>query len=242
MSRALLPLLILVAGAAPPPDESPFGAPAVSEAELADMSGGFSLPGGLDLSIVVRTETSVDGTLLLRSVYALDNGAPTVQLFAPAPGQTLATDRESADMSISAGSAGVQVIFDRQNGVSFVTSGPDPMTGIAVTTGPVAETMDDGLNPLPIGPGGSIQTAGGRVTLDELSAGARARIEGDKIDVSHLVGGAFGSIIANSGSDRAIDTMTTVSLDLRGATPENLGSALPRVEAIVLDSVRQLVR
>lgn len=234
--------MLLLAGAATPAvGENPFGAPAVSDAELSEMRGGFALPGGIDLSIVVRTETSVDGNLLLRSVYALDQGPATLQVFAPAPGQTVATGRGSAGSGDGEAPPAVWVMFDRDNGVSIGQAGAQPGGGLTVTTGPAAEAPDDGLAPLPIGPGGSIEVAGGTVSLQDLPRGTRARIEGDRIDVSHIVGGAFGSVIANSGSDRAIDTVTTISLDLNGATPANLGSALPRVESIALDAVRGLV-
>ena len=66
------------------------------------------------------------------------------------------------------------------------------------------------------------------------------RLEGDGLDITHLVGNALGSIIANTGSDRAIDTATTVGIDINGASPANLGSAMLRVEAIAIDSAIQM--
>lgn len=238
MKRALLTTLLLAA--APASAESPFGTP-VPDAELANMRGGIALPNGIDVSIAVRTETSVDGNLLLRSVYALANGPATLQLFAPAPGHNVKTGGGEASASSGGGDAGeVWVMFDRDNGATINARSGVP-AGVTVTSGPApSSTSDDGLSPLPIGPGGSIETAGGRVTLQELPAGARARIEGEKIDVSHIFGSAFGSVVANSGSDRAIDTMTVVSIDLRGATPDNLGSSVLQADALALDATRAL--
>ena len=51
------------------------------------------------------------------------------------------------------------------------------------------------------------------------------------------IGGAFGSAILNSGSDRTISTATTVSIDLRNAGPEVLGSALLRIEDVAIGAL-----
>ena len=52
------------------------------------------------------------------------------------------------------------------------------------------------------------------------------------IRIVHLTGNAIGSAIANMGSDRAIDTQTTLSIDLRNAGPDVLGSTMLRVEDV----------
>ena len=59
-------------------------------------------------------------------------------------------------------------------------------------------------------------------------------LTGADFSVTHFIGGAFGSAIANAGNDRTITTATTVSIDLRNAGPEVLGSALLRVEDVAL--------
>lgn len=232
-------LILMAAAASPGSAERAFGEP-VGDAELAATRGGFAIGNGMDVSMVVRTETSVDGQLLLRSVYALSDSAPSFELFAPAPGQNIATTSGGAGAGAGHAAPKILVTFDRQNGVE-IASRDTPRPNVTVTTGTAAAPRDDGLRPLPIAPGGSVQAAGGTVTLEELPAGAVARIDADRLQVSHIVGNAFGSVIANSGSDRAIDTMTTVSLSLNGVTPDNLGSSMMQVDALALDATRALV-
>jgi hypothetical protein len=57
------------------------------------------------------------------------------------------------------------------------------------------------------------------------------------IRIFHLTRNAIGSAITNTGSDRAIDTHTSVSIDLRNAGPDVLGSAMLRVEDVALGAL-----
>lgn len=218
-----------------------FAVAAVSDAELSDMRGGFSLPGGLEAIMAVQTETSVNGGLLLRSVYRIDQGPPTLQLYAPAVGQTVRAQAAGANAADRGAQGAVRVNFDRQNGFSISRQMGMPTTSVTVGLAkPGTETAPDNLQPLDLS-SGPVETAGGRVSVSELPQGVRARIEGDGIDASHLFGAAFGSVVANTANDRAIESATTITLDLRGATPMNLGSAMLRAEGVAADAVRQLV-
>lgn len=165
----LMPLLLLTAAGGTPAGVTPTtsDAPPVAETELASMRGGFSLGNGLDVALAVQTDTAVNGSLLLRTVFRAEDGKPTLTTLAP---------------STSA------------------------------------------------------------VEVRTTSQGQRVQAQGNAIDVTHLVGNAIGSIVANSGSDRSIDTTTNVSIDIRGTTPMNIGSTMFRVEALGIDAVRGLSR
>lgn len=217
-----------------------FAAPAVSDTELAQMRGGFRLPGGLEATMSVQTETSLNGGLLLRSVYRVDQGPPSLQVFAPRIGETVRSQASSGPHSASSTQGAINVNFDRQNGISIVRQMATPTSTISVGTNPASAQNSDGLPPLDLS-SGPVETAGGRVSVSDLASGVRTRIEGDGIDASHLFGAAFGSVVSNSGNGRAIDSSTTIALDLRGATALNLGSAMLRAEALGAESVRQLV-
>ena len=65
---------------------------------------------------------------------------------------------------------------------------------------------------------------------------AGVSLQGTDIRIVHLTGSAIGSAIANSGNDRAIDTLTTLSIDLSNAGPDVLGSAMLRVEGVAIDA------
>lgn len=218
-----------------------FASEPVSDAELSTMRGGFSLPGGLDVAMAVQTETSLNGNLLLRSVYKVDQGLPALQIFAPRVGETVRGTNVTAADQGDALQGRVSINFDRQNGVSISRQATTPIANVTVgSAAPTQEEAADGLQPLDLS-SGPVETAGGRVSLSSLPAGARARIEGDGIDVSHVFGAAFGAVVANTGSDRTVDTSTTLTLDLRGATPFNLGSSLLRADALGAEAVRQMV-
>lgn len=102
---------------------------------------------------------------------------------------------------------------------------------------------EDGLRPVDLDPSGAgVATRDGVVRL---RAGDAARVEltGDRLDISHLVGrGAIGSVVANAADNRAIDVTTSVDIGLSGVRPDQLGSAVARVDTLVLDVTTQMVR
>ncbi|MDB5717675.1 MAG: hypothetical protein JWM38_1102 [Sphingomonas bacterium] len=215
----------------------------LADSELAAMRGGFRLPGGIEVALTVRSDTSVDGALLLRSVFSVVNGAPLLQVLAPAKGgeaPTIGPNEASvarAGDAAAAGSNALSVQFDRQNGVVFVPGATAVAPTINVTSGARADVDDAGLVLLAAGPA-PIETAGGQVTVSALPEGMRVRLEGAGLDVSHLVGAAFGSVIANTASDRTIDTTTTIGLDLGNVRPDLIGSSMFRVENVAVEAAR----
>lgn len=233
----MLALAFLLAGTA-----APFEAPPVADADLAGMRGGFSVAGSPDVSVAVRTETTLDGGLLLRSVWRVDTGTPTLQVYAPAPGQKIAmasgqTPANNATMT----SSPVVVTFDRESGARIAsTANGIGQPSVSVIVGQAGPPPDDAGPPLDLSHG-TAATAGGPVSLEQLPAGTAVHLAGDRLDVTHLFGTAIGSVIANSADSRAIESATTVSLDLRGATPFNLGSAALQAQDIASDAVRMLV-
>ena len=149
--------------ATPAAAQSPFGdVAAMDEAELAEERGGFILPGGVDLDMVIRQETSIDGELVLRSSYVLAEGGPIVS------------------------------IEQVSQGVSAVTEGDDTRT--------------------------------------------RITIEVPGTQVSHLMGRATGSVIANTADNRTISTITTVDLDLSRMEVGSIGSLAPTLGTLAWES------
>lgn len=98
------------------------------------------------------------------------------------------------------------------------------------------------LTRLDIGTDGmSVTTADGTVRVDR-SAGNRVQLSGQDLDIRHLAGGPFGSIVTNSGNDRSIDTSTVVDISIANATAFNLGSSLSRIDRIAADVSTRLAR
>ncbi len=236
-------ILALVLGSAAPDAAMP--APPVPDAVLAALRGGFRLPSGIDVSLAVQTDTSVNGALLLRSVFSASEGRPTLQVLAPEPGRIVSGPQHGASASGGGAASGIAVQFDRQAGVTLVPSG-NVMPVVSVTTGAIATAADAaaaGLGTVDVTAGSSaVETPGGAVSIMALPDGARVRLEGSGLDISHVVGNAFGSVIANNANDRVIDTATTINLDLGNAGPDVLGSAMFRVEGIAVDAARLGVR
>jgi hypothetical protein len=193
-------------------ETSVFSKKPVSDAELEGMRGGFVLPGGVDVSIAVQSDTRVNGVLMLRSVFVAHQGPPVLSVF----GRT-----------------------DPATGVTQTTSpGTASTTSITVGKGAAAGIGEgqDGLSKLDLAPGGAVEAAGGIVRIEKHgSVGTQIVLSSTTLDVRHLVGQAYGTIAANSGNDVAIDTSTTINLDVQNATPLNIGSAMLRVSTLGSD-------
>lgn len=234
----MLRIALVAALVALPAIASPFDTPAVSDAELDTMRGGFALPGGLDVALAVRLDTAVDGRLVLRTVFTADQGAPQVAVFAPPPGQAgPAVARSTGGVAAPATARGVEIAFDRSNGVTMIRSSGVAAPAITVGTAVAPAPPPVGWMPLALA-AGPVATSDGTVSVVPFGAGVRIDLDGPDLAVAHLTGQAFGTIVANTASDRAIDSVTTIDLSINGATPQTIGSALLRIDSIAIDAVR----
>jgi len=102
-------------------------------------------------------------------------------------------------------------------------------------------TAGDLVN-LSVEPGGQAVGPDGTIKLVSRGDSTRLTLNGEGINVSHLLGGGYGSIVANRVDGRTIDVATTIDLDIRNAMPSNLGSTLFRVENLSLDATQSLTR
>ena len=221
-------IALAAAGAAPP--AAPLLAAPLPEAVLATQRGGFRLPSGIDVAITVQTQTVVDGAIVLRTVFRADQGPPSLTILAPKPGETVAAAPGQAPAAAGAGASAWSVTYDRSTGLQITPGvGGGPAVSVTAGDGPAAATPA-GLVPVAAGAttdNGVIATGG--------SGGLRTvTLDGANLSIMHLAGNAFGSAIINSGNDRAIDTQTSVAIDLANAGPDVLGSAMFRVEDIAL--------
>lgn len=209
----------------------PISEPALPEIELAQQRGGLRLPSGLDLAITVQTQTAVSGDVVLRTEYKLDQGTPTLTVFAPRAGTSVPLQSAPGGAGAAAAAAVPTITYDRVSGIRVTQGAPTSSIGVS------ASAPNDQL------PAGLVQVASGTMTdagiVTEGGAnGVRTvSLSGQDLTITHLAGNAIGSAIANSGSDRSIDTQTTVSIGLSNVSPDILGSAMFRVQDIALDAV-----
>lgn len=195
----------------------------VADATLAQQRGGFQLPNGLDIALTVQTQTAVNGAVVLRTVFQAAQGTPTLSVYAPRQGETVAATSTGAPAASGATAAPV-VTYDPRSGIQVTprATAPGVALGHAEAAGAAA---------------GLEQIAGGVTDNGVVTQAARGGVRtvelaGRDLTVTHLAGNAFGSAIANSGSDRTIDTQTSVAIDLGSAGPDVVGSAMLRVGEI----------
>lgn len=218
-------LLFLVQASAPTPV---FEAPALSDAVLAEHRGGIRLPNGIDLALTVQTQTVVDGAIVLRTEFKVDQGAPRIAIYTPRDGSPVPAPAAAPNGSSAMGTAPA-LVFDGRGGLTVVRGASVPMgtvtTGSGTQTAPAGLQLSDGSGP--------VATDNGLVAAMLEGSSKSVSLQGSDYNVTHLVGGAFGSAILNSGNDRVIGTETTISIDLRNAGPDVLGSTMFRVDNLV---------
>jgi len=101
----------------------------------------------------------------------------------------------------------------------------------------------DGGNSLQrIDPVSGANTPAGTIRLSSGGGIQRLTLSGGDYDVTHLLGNALGSTVANRGDNRSFDVSTTVDLSLANASPALLGSALPQVNNLASDVAARLAR
>lgn len=221
MSRlTLLSLLSLFVSAPAFAADEPaaFAVPVVADEALSEMRGGFALPGGLDIAVAVQSDTRVNGVLLLRSVFVVDKGPAALTVYGR-------TDGAPAISMSAAGGAGSTTSVTFSNNAAAIGG------------------ATEGLQQLSFNADGSpVAASGGSVRVEQTGAQNQVILSQPTLDVSHLAGQTYGSIVANRGNDVSIDTVTNINVDLRNATAFNIGSSAFRVESLAFDAAMRLGR
>lgn len=106
-----------------------------------------------------------------------------------------------------------------------------------------ARSGDGSLQKLDPSQGSSFNGPDGTLTLVRKGEATQVILNGSQLDLTHLAGSrGFGSIVANAADGRNIDVSTVVGLDIRGATPDRIGSSMLRIDTLALDATAGLVR
>ena len=115
-------------------------------------------------------------------------------------------------------------------------------TSFSVSSGQAAPAQDRiDLEPVKFGLGESTATPAGLVSLTGESL-KQVSIETDGLHAIHFFGEALGSLTANYADGRVIETTTNISIDLSNVSPDALGSTIPRLDGLALDSASMLSR
>ncbi|KQU53146.1 hypothetical protein ASG67_09990 [Sphingomonas sp. Leaf339] len=226
-------ILILLLSMQAAPDAAPLAPlpdPLPNEV-LAAQRGGFRLPSGIDVALTVQTQTAINGAVVLRSVFQADHGTPTLTVYAPRSGETVAAGGGNAGAS---GDPAMPVVtYDSRNGIQISASGGTPAVSLTLSGG--AAPVAAGLVPVT---GEGVVTDNGTVSQSTRGALQVAELRAADLTITHLAGSAFGTAIANAGNDRAIDTSTAIGIDLHNAGPDVLGSSMLRVQDVAINAMQ----
>ncbi|UVI38914.1 hypothetical protein [Qipengyuania spongiae] len=204
----------------------------LTEPVLAEQRGGLRLPNGIDANLSIQTRTAIDGNVILQTVVTIDQGPPVIQIYVPKTGETIAIPSGSSQTI-----PGMQAVvsYNRTSGLQVTTSGAPLSAAVGYGPSAVALTLPEGLRIVD----GSmpVATDNGSVSTFGTSGIQGVELVSPDLRVIHLTGSAFGSAIANSADNRAIDTQTALSIDLRNAGPDVLGSTIFRVENVTIEAM-----
>ena len=189
----------------------------IGDAALAEMRGGFALAGGIEVAIVVQSDTSVNGVPVLRSLFVAGQGTPSLSVFARSD--------PASSVQVDPGTAGNVTTLSFSGKAASVGGAPQGMTELHLV------------------PGGSpAAVADGNVRVETAGSGNQVILSQPALDVRHLAGDAYGSIVANRADGVSVDTITNINIDLKGTSPLNIGSTMFRVEALVVDAATRMGR
>ncbi len=219
-------------------------APTVSDPELATMTGKFIMPNGGSLALSITSDTLVNGALVLRTVLTVDQ-ATNLSVFGRTPDAAAAAAGDHApDPAGNATAAltnGVSVLFDRRTGTQILM--PTVNAVRTADAGDHATPAELGIAPVTLSAGGpGVVTPDGTISLAAVRNGSQVTLAGDRLDVVHLVGQSVATAVLNAGNDRTIDTVTTIGIDLHDAAALAMGSAAMKVDALVSDVARGMIR
>lgn len=236
-------LLIALASAIATPAAAQQGAP-LSDADLAAITGKFVLPNGVALALSVTSDTVVDGQLILRTVFKVDDTA-RVSVLGRTTADATAYPASGAGTAAAIQPSGIEVSFDRRSGTQTITP-TYAATAPSVSIGGGSRASDaaaQGLTALPVTVGGpAVETSDGSVSLAALRNGTQVSLAGQQLNVSNLVGSAIVTAVANTADNRTIDTVTNIDIDLGNAAALTAGSAAIKIDTLVSDVTRGMIR
>lgn len=202
-----------------------YGANPVPDRALAGMRGGILLANGTNVAIGIALETRVDGIVALRTQFSTETVG--VQVFAGGPPP--ATDGVATPANSSPGLPDIRII---RNGIgTTIGMAPNVSIGQMRVSSAAAETVG---TPLDLGGDRSVATAFGTVQAMRTATGTVVQLTGADLSIQQSIGQAIGTVVANTASNRVIDTVTAVNIDLRGMViPAGMTSALEAVAIAV---------
>ena len=205
-------------------EQRPFPGKHLSDEALARMRGGVNLPNGLDVAIGIDIQTRIDGVLVLHTVYNSDGPELGIRVFTDGTDAAPIAPATTTVTTPAHGSAPA-VTIDRSPGGTVIVPGQSipSATVNLVNGGPATWLNGKGQTPVPVVANGpTVVAAPGNVRLQIDPAGAVVILDGPNLEVRQMIGRATGAVVANTGSDRSIATISSINVDLQGLAPQLL--------------------
>jgi hypothetical protein len=193
----------------------------VPDVQLATMRGGIQLPNGLAVSIGIDIQTRIDGVLALHTIFNSDGPTAGIAVYTDgtdsprtAPGTTTVTIATSPDVP--------SLVVDRSpTGTTVTSQRVMPAATVNLINGEQATwlTAIGQTRVAVIANGPAVATESGSISLSNDGSGAVVTLDAPMLQVRQLIGQATGAVVANTGNDRVIDTVSSVNVDLQGLSP-----------------------
>jgi hypothetical protein len=183
-------------------------APTVADGKLDQVRGGVLLPNGMDIGLGIAVDTRIDGHLVLSTVLTMDDVAHlSVYTGGEMRGQTPAT--------------------------MFLVPGPNGPSLVRIAQDASSLPAGSGGQPIAVVPNGApVETQWGAVQLAQSDTQSTVLLAGEGVELRHMIGTVTGALVANTGSNRVIDTMVTIDLDIRhSAIPT--GAMMLRLDSVL---------
>ncbi|RYF11333.1 MAG: hypothetical protein EOO77_19595 [Oxalobacteraceae bacterium] len=214
---------------------SPSSALPIPDRELATMRGGVLLPNGLNVAVGIDIQTRIDGVLALHTIYTSEQPNPGIRVYtdgtnSPATAPTTTT--------VTTGGVIPTVSVGRSpTGTTIVASSSSAPMTVNVVSGPTSGWLDAaGQTMVPVVANGpAVAASSGAISLANDDRGARVSLVAPSVQVDHLVGQATGAIVSNTASNRVIDTVSSVNVDLVGI-PAGLSGGVLMVNRLAADA------
>ncbi|RYG33467.1 MAG: hypothetical protein EON93_09575 [Burkholderiales bacterium] len=222
VTAGLLALSAIVPG--PRPSGQAVAEPFPAQWRLADdrldqIRGGFVLPNGMDLAIGIDIQTLVNGALALRTEFRTGNG-----------GVPLLFTGAGAPSAVPADEGGHVTAVRGLGMIRLVDGSPTPnASGVG----------QQRIELSPNGPAAAIPL--GSVLLAKDEAGSIVVLQGEGLEVRHMIGSVVGSLVANTADNRSIETIVTVNVDLHNSAVP-IGNGMLRWEGIAIEAANRIIR
>lgn len=198
----------------------------VPDPELAVMRGGLLLPDGLDIAIGIDIQTRLNGALILHTIYSSDGPNAGIKVYTDGT-TSPATTPATVSVATAAAQSTPTIIVDRATTGTIVAAPAQsaPVTVNLVQGAPSTWLGAAGQNVVPVTANGpAVASEGNSIQLATTGQGSVVTLNGPGLAVQQFVGQATGIVVANTGNDRVIDTVSSINVNVQGISPALMAS------------------